>query len=160
LLIPPVALVAMLVLVVTMSSCIEGDDPDTTAPAPPPGEEYGDVPTGIAGGNELTPVITTCGEAVPAAAADTGERQTVVGDVVNVREVQDASGSVSLLEMGEAGGDVPFAVGIPERYLAAFAFPLTDYVGKELCVNGVVQEYMGAPTVFIAGPGELVETQQ
>jgi len=160
LLVPPVALGLMLVVVFLLTACIEGEDPDTTAPAPPPGEEFGDVPTGIAGGNELTPVIDPCGEAVPATAADLGERQTVIGDVINVREVEDPRGAVTLLEMGEQGGDVPFAIAILERDVPAFVGPFDDYVDKEICVNGVVQEYMNTPVIFVVEPGELVAPQE
>jgi hypothetical protein len=145
-----------LLTAIALTACIEGEDPDTTAPAPPPGEEFGDVPTGIVGGNELTPAIDTCGGAVPAPAVDIGERQTVIGDVINVREVEDAQGAVTLLEMGERGGDVPFAIAIPARDAPAFVGSFDEYVGKEICVNGVVQEYAGTPVIFVAEPGELV----
>ena len=165
--IAPITLCIMLAVVALMTSCIDEDDPDTTAPAPPPGEEFGavdtqiaqgDVPTSI-GGNELTPAIDPCGEAVPAVAVDVGVRQTVVGDVVNVRKADGPDEPVTLLEMGEQGGAVPFAIAIPDSALGAFPNdPAQLYEGEEVCVNGVVQEFEGTPVIFVAGDGEIVKT--
>lgn len=152
-------LFALLVVVVALTACIEGDDPDTTAPAPPPGEEFGGVPTDSAGGNTLTPAIDPCGEAVPAAIVEPGTRQTVIGDVVNVRKAAGPHEPLTLLEFGEEGGDVPFAIAIPDRVLDEFAQPPAElYAGVEVCVNGVVQEFEGIPVIFIAGDGEIVTT--
>jgi hypothetical protein len=169
LLIAPVMLCAMLLVAALLTACIDDDDPDNTAPAPPPGEEFGavdtqiaqgDVPTSI-GGNELTPAIDPCGQGVPPVAVTVGVRQTVVGDVVNARKVAGPGEPVTLLEMGEQGGNVPFAIAIPDSALGAFAEdPVELYRGSEVCVNGVVQEFEGTPVIFVAGDSEIVKPQR
>jgi hypothetical protein len=160
LLIPPVMLCAMLVVVLLITAC-DDPDPETSPPGPPPGAEVGDVPTELATGNELTPVLTPCGEGVPPAAVEVGAQQTVMGDVVNTRVVEDELGSVTLLEMGEEGGSVPFAIAMTEQAAGDLsASPEELYAGQEVCVNGVVQDLQGTPVIFVASGEEIITTSE
>jgi len=158
LLIPPATLFIALIVIVLLTACIGADEPETGAPGPPSAEEEagegatggGNVLTPQAGGAEETPAVDPCSEAVPAAAAEVGVRQTVIGNIVTSRAVEDELGRTVLLEMGEEGGDVPFAIAIPESALGGFPPNYEDvYGGEEVCVSGVVQDFQGVPTIFI-----------
>ena len=157
-------LVAALALMLLFTACIDEDDPKSAAPGPPSAGENGDD-EGV--GGELvtrttdTPVVDPCAAAVPAVAVDDGTRQTIVGTVANVREVLGEDGDPTvLLEMGEQGGDVPFAVAIPAARTEQFARTPDSYQGEDICVTGVPQDFLGTPTIFINEESELSVVEQ
>lgn len=154
----------MLLAVVLLTACSSGTDPDTGAPVGPgESEDVGTPPVG--GGanatseNELSRVTreaTSCGEAVPASVVEAGSSQTVVGTVVASRTVDDQLGAVTLLEMGEEGGAVPFAIAISEDSLSRFPeSPEALYVGREVCVQGAVQDFAGTLVIFAQGESDV-----
>jgi hypothetical protein len=127
------------------------DDPDLTGPGLP-GPRPPTLPpqlevTPVAGGALDTPVVEPCsGLASPPVAARVNERQTISGRAVAVHEIEDELGRVTLLELGEPGGPLVFAIAIPIDEL---------YIGKTVCVNGVVQDLGDVPVIFALTPADI-----
>jgi hypothetical protein len=63
---------------------------------------------------------------------------------------------VTLLEMGEPGGPVPFAIAMSDAAVARVPVPVQEaYVGRIVCVSGVVQDFQGIPVIFVTDPSDL-----
>jgi hypothetical protein len=101
-------------------------------------------------------VAPPCSEADAPVAAEVSRRQTISGRVVAAREVEDELDRITLLEMGEPGGPVPFAIAMSEAAVARLPVPVEEaYVGRTVCVTGVVQDLQGIPVIFVTDPSEL-----
>jgi hypothetical protein len=137
-----------------LTACTSEDDHTSTAPGPPPPHLIDVTPA--SGGALDTPVAPPCSEADPPVVAEVSRRQTISGRIVAVREVEDELGRPTLLEMGEPGGTVPFAIALSDAALAQFPVPVEEaYIGRTVCVSGVVQELYGIPVIFASGPSDL-----
>jgi hypothetical protein len=110
---------------------------------------------------ELTPEVKDCGVAQPPVAVQPGTRQSVAGTVVASRLVGAPRDQTMVLEMGAAGGNVPFAIVIPERAFDNFPRPPDQlFEGQEVCVAGVVEEFMGTPAIVVTQPAEIVRLER
>jgi hypothetical protein len=109
----------------------------------------------------FNPVEATCTSPVQPSDARVGERQAITGIVTGTSTVEDARGSAVVLEMTREGGDTPFAVAIPQDAVTNFPEPPADtYDGSQICVRGVVQDFMGVPTIFVTLPNEIEVADQ
>jgi hypothetical protein len=51
---------------------------------------------------------------------------------------------------------VPFAIAVPDAVQSRFPVPVEEaYVGRIVCVSGVVQELLGIPVIFVTSPSDL-----
>ena len=137
-----------------------GDDNDELAPI----TLGGDDTTPLNDGTPFDPfeeLVDNCDGASPGVVVEAGERATIAGEVVGTSVASDSQGSVFVLELGAEGGDVLFAIAIPERALPNFpAPPRETYDGEQICVSGVVVDYQGIPTIFVTQPGEIREIER
>jgi hypothetical protein len=112
--------------------------------------------TPFSGGALNTPVAPPCSEADAPVAAEVSRRQTISGRVVAAREVEDELDRITLLEMGEPGGPVPFAIAMSDAAVARVPVPVEEaYIGRIVCVSGVVQDLQGIPVIFVTDPSDL-----
>ena len=144
----------LLTLAATLVACGGDDDaPDRGAL---------DANTPLAGGatNPLpTPLrrVPDCSQALPPGSVSSGERHTVAGTIVSIDSAKDARGAMTLLQFAAPGGEQPVAIAIASGAREAFPAEIAElYVGKNVCVNGVVIEVVDRRVIFVDTPSEIV----
>lgn len=165
LVIPPVMLCAALIVALLFMACADEtgqngagdlDDGDNGAPSAP-GEGQVD---------RIPPVVPTledpCARAIRPDEALLAERQLVRGTITGARTVDDPLGGVTMLELGEQGGDdSDFAIAITQAALGNFdgEGEALGYEGQEVCAEGVVQEYFDTRVIFVQEPSQIVQAE-
>ncbi|MFC2071878.1 hypothetical protein ACFLUU_04060 [Chloroflexota bacterium] len=84
-----------------------------------------------------------------------GEKTMVCGPVISTKYDTEILGKPTFLYVGQPGG---FVVVILEKYRSRFTEPPERYyVGKTICVGGVVTEDKGIPQIEVQTPGQISE---
>jgi hypothetical protein len=88
-----------------------------------------------------------------------GDRLTVCGPVVDSKWASGSSGKPTFLNIGEPYPDPDrFTVVIWIDYRSNFPQPPEDYyLGKNICVTGLITEYDGIPQIEVQSPTQIQE---
>ncbi len=112
-----------------------GDEDEVIPPPEGEGEEDKELPSGSIQWNEAKDHI--------------GDRLTVCGPVVDSYWSSGSSGKPTFLNIGKPYPDPQrFTVVIWDDYRANFPQPPEEYyLGKTICVTGLIEEYNGSPQI-------------
>lgn len=88
-----------------------------------------------------------------------GERTTVCGPVVGTRWASGSKGKPTFLNIGKDYPDSGrFTVVIWIDYRANFPQPPEGYyLGKTICITGLIEEYKGIPQIEAKDPSQIQE---
>jgi hypothetical protein len=88
-----------------------------------------------------------------------GDRLTVCGPVVDSNWASGSSGKPTFLNIGKPYGDPDrFTVIIWIDYRSNFPQPPEDYyLGKNICVTGLIISYEGIPEIEVQSPDDITE---
>lgn len=88
-----------------------------------------------------------------------GERATVCGPVVDTHWASGSKGKPTFLNIGKPYPDSGrFVVVIWIDYRASFPQPPEGYyLGKTICVTGLIEEYQGIPQIEAKHPNQIEE---
>jgi DNA/RNA endonuclease YhcR with UshA esterase domain len=105
----------------------------------------------------LMPSLALAGSAIPAAEAKAhiGQTATVCGKVVTTRYLERTQKQPTFLNFDRAYPDHSFTAVIfgPDR--AKFGKPEEDYLHKDICVTGKIEEYRGKPETVVTDPKQI-----
>lgn len=137
-------LILMIIVVglVLFSACAPTVAPPTPAPTPSP-----------------TPTPSSSAINWDEAKYHFGERTTVCGPVVGTRWASGSKGKPTFLNIGKDYPDSGrFTVVIWIDYRANFPQPPEGYyLGKTICITGLIEEYKGIPQIEAKDPSQIQE---
>jgi hypothetical protein len=83
-----------------------------------------------------------------------GETVTVCGPVADTRHLDSGSGH-TFLNFDKHYPDHTFTAFIDGQDHAKFGTPEKDYLDKEICVTGKIQQYNGKPEIVLTSPEQV-----
>jgi hypothetical protein len=83
-----------------------------------------------------------------------GETATVCGKVADARYLETGS-HVTFLNFDTPFPNHTFTGFIPGDSRAKFGTPEKDYLGKEVCLTGKIQDYNGKPEIVLSDPQQI-----
>jgi len=83
-----------------------------------------------------------------------GETATVCGKVADAR-YQETGSHVTFLNFDKPYPDHTFTAFIPAESRSKFGTPEKEYLNKEACVTGKIQDYRGKPEIVLTEPQQL-----
>lgn len=85
-----------------------------------------------------------------------GKNQTVCGKVQGTYFARNSNGAPTFINLDGSYPNQPFNIVIWEQYRSAFkSAPENYYMGKNLCVNGTIEEYKGIPNIEAQSPSQI-----
>lgn len=134
---------ALLVLALGGMTCAP-PAPPTPAPMPTPAPAPPKAPTGVSWDEAKHHI---------------GERTTVCGPVVDSMWASGSKGKPTFLNIGKPYPDPNrFTVVIWIQNRGKFPQPPEDYyLGKTICVTGLIDEYKGIPQIEVKDPSQIQE---
>lgn len=106
----------------------------------------------------LWPAVSFAAPLMPSqAASHVGQTATVCGVVVSAHYAAGARGQPTFLNLGRAYPREDFTAVIWGEDRAAFGDPERAFLGKDICVTGVIQLYRGEPEVFLHRASQLTK---
>jgi|SRR5580700_7863018 DNA/RNA endonuclease YhcR with UshA esterase domain len=85
-----------------------------------------------------------------------GETATVCGRVTDARYLETGS-HVTFLNFDRPFPNHTFTGFIPGESRAKFGTPEKDYLGKDVCITGKIQDYRGKPEIILNDPQQVAE---
>jgi DNA/RNA endonuclease YhcR with UshA esterase domain len=82
-----------------------------------------------------------------------GETTTVCGKVSDARYMD--SSHVTFLNFDKPYPNHTFTSFIPSENRAKFSTPEKEYLGKDVCVTGKIQDYRGKPEIVLTEPEQI-----
>jgi DNA/RNA endonuclease YhcR with UshA esterase domain len=83
-----------------------------------------------------------------------GETATVCGHVADSRYVENGS-HVTFLNFDNRYPNHSFTGFIPSENRTKFGTPEKDYLGKDICITGKIQNYNGKPEIVLSEPQQI-----
>ena len=137
-------LAVLFVSMTLLCACAPTAAPPTPTPSPTP-TPAPTVPSGAISWDEAREHI--------------GERATVCGPVVDTKWASGSKGKPTFLNIGKPYPDPNrFTVVIWIQNRGKFPQPPEDYyLGKTICVAGLIDEYKGIPQIEVKDPSQIQE---
>jgi micrococcal nuclease len=82
-----------------------------------------------------------------------GETATVCGHVADTRYLD--SSRVTFLNFDKANPNHTFTAFVPAENRAKVGTPEKDYLDKDVCVTGKIQDYRGKPEIIVSDPQQI-----